>query len=159
MQCDISLRRSRFVCQTTAAWRLRLDLEAHMSATYRARRRSAPIYGNKLRLTLKQERFSSLLANGLSASASYRSTYNTTDMKPQTVWREAHRLRRHARVAQRIEQLQQEHQDLSRICRSSIRRTALDALEALMMTSHSEITRIKAAKLLGRSVGIFARSD
>lgn len=130
-----------------------------MSAPNCASSRSAPIYGDALRLTLKQERFAILIADGLNASSSYRSTYNTKEMKPQTVWREAHRLRWNARVAQRIDQLRQAHEDPDRISRSSIKRRVIEALEALMLTSRSDMSKVKAAKILGRSVGLFDQRD
>jgi hypothetical protein len=120
-------------------------------------KRSAPVFGNGLRLTEKQERFCERIAGGGRNSEAYRGAYDTRKMKPQTVWREALRLRRNPRVAWRIEQIEEE---ASFARRRSTERTVCevtDFLEEMMRAGKSDRSRLRAAYLLGASVGLFVK--
>ena len=58
-------------------------------------------------LTSKQEIFAQGIADSLSQSAAYRLAYDTVNMKPSTVWDNAHTLANHPEVAKRILELKQ----------------------------------------------------
>ena len=118
-----------------------------------AERLSAPVWAG---LTEKQERFAHLVADGLNFSAAYREVYDATDMSQPSVWREAHRLSRNEKVAMRIAELVAARQDEERL-KVHMRAYRVTAhLEEMMTSGASETTRLRAAELLGKTVGLFA---
>lgn len=56
-------------------------------------------------LTLKQEEFARLLAEGATNSEAYRQAYNCDGMAQTTVWQEGCKLAQHPKVAARVEEL------------------------------------------------------
>ena len=114
---------------------------------------SAPIWAG---LTEKQERFAHLVADGQNFSAAYREVYDTSDMSQPSVWREAHRLSRNDKVAMRIAELVAARQEEERL-QAHMRAYRVTAhLEEMMTSGASENTRLRAAELLGKTVGLFA---
>ena len=114
---------------------------------------SAPIWAG---LTEKQERFAHLVSDGQNFSAAYREVYDTDDMSQPSVWREAHRLSRNDKVAMRIAELVAARQDEERL-QAHMRTYRVTAhLEEMMTSGTSETTRLRAAELLGKTVGLFA---
>ncbi|WP_268888888.1 terminase small subunit [Marimonas lutisalis] len=106
-------------------------------------------------MTEKQERFAHLVAEGLNFSAAYREVYDTSDMSQPSVWREAHRLSRNEKVAMRIAELVAARQEEERL-QAHIRAYRVTAhLEEMMTSGASESTRLRAAELLGKTVGLF----
>jgi hypothetical protein len=120
-------------------------------------KRSAPVFGEGFRLTQKQEMFSQAIALGGSNSEAYRHAYDTRKMKPQTVWREALRLRRNPRVAGRIVQLEEEASCARRHSTEWTVRKVTDFLEGMMRSGNSDRARLKAAFFLGRATGMFSK--
>lgn len=58
-------------------------------------------------LTDKQEKFAQAIAlDGMNAADAYRAAYNTENMKSESIWCNASKLKSDAKVAQRIEELQ-----------------------------------------------------
>ena len=53
-------------------------------------------------ITAKQNEFAQQVSDGLSQTKAYRSAYSSDNMAPKTVWEESSRLRRHPKVAARI---------------------------------------------------------
>ena len=114
---------------------------------------SAPVWAG---LTEKQERFAHLVADGLNFSAAYREVYDTSEMSQPSVWREAHRLSRNEKVAMRIAELVAARQEEERL-QAHMRAYRVTAhLEEMMTSGASETTRLRAAELLGKTVGLFA---
>jgi hypothetical protein len=117
-----------------------------------AERLSAPVWAG---LTEKQERFAHLVADGKNFSAAYREVYDTTDMSQPSVWREAHRLSRNEKVAMRIAEYVAARHDEERL-QVHMRAYRVTAhLEQMMTSGASETTRLRAAELLGKTVGLF----
>ncbi|MDU8943492.1 terminase small subunit [Ovoidimarina sediminis] len=113
---------------------------------------SAPIWAG---LTEKQERFAHLVADGLNFSAAYREVYDASGMSQPSVWREAHRLSRKEKVAMRIAELVAARQEEERL-QAHMRAYRVTAhLEKMMTSGASETTRLRAAELLGKTVGLF----
>lgn len=114
---------------------------------------SAPVWAG---LTEKQERFAHLVADGLNFSAAYREVYDAQDMSPPSIWREAHRVSRNAKVATRIAELVAARQEQESL-QAQIRAYRVTShLEEMMTSGASETTRLRAAELLGKTVGLFA---
>ncbi len=119
----------------------------------KAGRVSAPVWFG---LTKKQENFALLVAEGLNLSAAYRESYDTSRMSAQSVWREAHRLSRNRKVAERIAELvavRQREQRIEAILREY---RVVAHLEAAMQSANSDSIRLRAAELLGKTVGLFS---
>ena len=114
---------------------------------------SAPIWAG---LTEKQERFAHLVSDGQNFSAAYREVYDTDDMSQPSVWREAHRLSRNDKVAMRIAELVAARQEEERLQAHMRAYRVTTHLEAMMTSGASETTRLRAAELLGKTVGLFA---
>ncbi|MFC6639573.1 hypothetical protein GV827_12360 [Sulfitobacter sp. JBTF-M27] len=114
---------------------------------------SAPVWAG---LTEKQERFAHLVADGMNFSAAYRDVYDAQDMSQPSVWREAHRVSRNEKVAMRIAELVAARQEEETL-QAHIRAYRVTAhLEEMMTSGASETTRLRAAELLGKTVGLFA---
>ena len=62
-------------------------------------------------LTVKQENFIELLAEGTSQTSAYKAAYDTQNMSDKTVWEEASRLRRHPKVSTRILELEKKQKE------------------------------------------------
>ena len=125
------------------------------SACEKVAGRSAPIWGEGLGLTEKQERFAQLVAQGLNYSAAYRQSYVTDEMAPNTVWREAHRLSQHKKVSARISQLVGEREEENRRRAATRTQRVLCQLEAIMVSGNTDTARLRAAEMLGKTVGLF----
>mgnify|MGYP003332725134 CR=1 FL=1 len=89
-------------------------------------------------------------------SDAYREAYNTENMKPATVHREAHALMANPKIAARVQRLLKQRDRA--VVASSItdRERVLDKLRHLMdHAGPADNVRIRAAELLGKSVGLF----
>jgi hypothetical protein len=56
-------------------------------------------------LTVKQERFAQLLAEGLTNSEAYRQAYGAENMKASTVWSESCKQAQHPKVSARVDEI------------------------------------------------------
>ena len=106
-------------------------------------------------LTAKQMKFVEEIGKGGSQSNAYRKAYDTSQMAPKTIWEEASRLRRHPKVAARIEELEAEKEARRRMQALSREDRVLQELEKIAFGDAPASGRLKALELLGKHVGLF----
>ena len=106
-------------------------------------------------LTAKQMKFVEEVSEGGSQSNAYRKAYDTSQMAPKTIWEEASRLRRHPKVAARIEELEAEKEARRRMQALSQEDRVLQELEKIAFGDGPASGRLKALELLGKHVGLF----
>jgi len=106
-------------------------------------------------LTAKQMKFVKEVSEGGSQSNAYRKAYDTSQMTPKTIWEEASRLRRHPKVAARIEELEAEKEARRRMQALSREDRVLQELEKIAFGDGPASGRLKALELLGKHVGLF----
>jgi len=121
--------------------------------------RSAAVWGDGHGLTEKQAAFAQHVADGLNHSAAYRQAYDTVEMAQNTVWREAHRLSRNEKVAARIAQLVAVREEEERARAASRANRVIGMIEAIMDTGQTDSVRLRAAELLGKTVGLFVGAE
>ena len=134
---------------------IRPDYRDHKTAAGR----SAAVWGDGHGLTQKQEIFAQNVADGLNHSESYRRAYDTDEMASNTIWREAHRLSRHKRVAARICQLIAICEQDDRAWAATRAHRVTDLLERIMASSKTDSARLRAAELLGKTIGLFTHKE
>ena len=110
-------------------------------------------------LTAKQMKFVEEVSEGGSQSNSYRKAYDTSQMAPKTIWEEASRLRRHPKVAARIEELEAEKEARRRMQALSREDRVLQELEKIAFGDGPASGRLKALELLGKHVGLFKPNE
>lgn len=106
-------------------------------------------------LTAKQMKFVEEVSEGGSQSNAYRKAYDTSQMAPKTIWEEASRLRRHPKVAARIEELEAEKEARRRMQALSREDRVLQELEKIAFGDGPASGRLKALEMLGKHVGLF----
>ena len=106
-------------------------------------------------LTAKQMKFVEEVSEGGSQSNAYRKAYDTSQMAPKTIWEEASRLRRHPKVAARIEELEAEKEARRRMQALSREDRVLQELEKIAFGDGPAFGKLKALELLGKHVGLF----
>jgi len=106
-------------------------------------------------LTAKQMKFVEEVSEGGSQSNAYRKAYDTSQMAPKTIWEEAARLRRHPKVAARIEEMEAEKEARRRMQALSREDRVLQELEKIAFGDGPASGRLKALELLGKHVGLF----
>ena len=106
-------------------------------------------------LTAKQMKFVEEVSEGGSQSNAYRKAYDTSQMAPKTILEEASRLRRHPKVAARIEELEAEKEARRRMQALSREDRVLQELEKMAFGDGPASGRLKALELLGKHVGLF----
>ncbi len=99
-------------------------------------------------LTEKQEAFAyEYITNGRNASQAYRDVYNLKeDIKPETVWRDAHKILHNPKVLTRVGELQQEAYDGDVMSINE---------RKLLLTSLSRAGDIKALDLLNKMEAVY----
>jgi len=101
-------------------------------------------------LTEKQERFCiEYVDNGGNASEAYRVCYDTSKMKPESVWQSASRLLANVKVQARIEAIKQSRADRAQRGREIINNALLDIVETT--TDDLYYTDPKTGKMKTRS--------
>ena len=110
-------------------------------------------------LTAKQMKFVEEVSEGGSQSNAYRKAYDTSQMTPKTIWEEASRLRRHPKVAARIEELEAEKEARRRMQALSREDRVLQELEKIAFGDGPASGRLKALELLGKHVGLFKPNE
>lgn len=124
-------------------------------APRRAKRSAKNLYG----LTSKQETFASLVVDGYSYVAAYRAAYDVQeDAKPSTHWRQGYDIANKPEVAARINQLQHELNEQHRALGETRAARVTAALEGIMSSAKTDSARLRAAELLGKTVGLFAEA-
>lgn len=107
-------------------------------------------------LTTKQESFCSKIAAGRSKSQAYREAYDTRGMSEQSIWREAHRLSVHPKVAPRLAEIQSQCRE--RLVSSAIadREEVLVAVTDILRSDESsDNAKLKSAEILGKYYALF----
>ena len=106
-------------------------------------------------LAAKQMKFVEEVSECGSQSNAYRKAYDTSQMAPKTIWEEASRLRRHPKVAARIEELEAEKEARRRMQALSREDRVLQELAKIAFGDGPASGRLKALELLGKHVGLF----
>lgn len=108
-------------------------------------------------LTPKQRTFAQHVASGkMSLSDAYRAAYNAAKMSGPAIRNEASKLMTHPDVAMMVEGLQRQKERAVIAVAISDRERVLTMLRELLDTAQpSDMPRLRAAELLGKSVGLF----
>ena len=109
-------------------------------------------------LTPKQLHFCRAVASGCTMSDAYREAYSTSNMKPATVNREAHTLMATPKITARVEALQRAKDRAVVAASLSDRERVLTKLRDILETTEggpAVTAQLRAAELLGKSVGLF----
>lgn len=106
--------------------------------------------------TPRQEAFCQAMAReGLNQSDAYRKAYDTEGMQDGTIWTEAWKTRNLPHVAQRIEQIVSEIKAEDSASRATRGARIVAVLEQMMLTAKTDSGRLRAAELLGKTVGLY----
>ena len=109
-----------------------------------------------INLTPKQRHFCRAAVSCSNMSDAYREAYNTANMKPATINREAHTLMSDPKIAARVESLQRVKDRAVLASNLSDRERVLSMLREFMETAKpSDSAKIRACELLGKSIGLF----
>lgn len=96
-----------------------------------AKNKNKPVKSKERRLTEKQEKFCQFyLDTDGNASEAYRMAYDTSNMKPETVWSNASRLLAGSKVEARISEIRAERAEASRAERGKVERVLMDIVTA-----------------------------
>jgi phage terminase small subunit len=106
-------------------------------------------------LTAKQRTFASAIADGSDQTSAYKLAYEAQNMSPIAVWVESSRLRRHPKVALKIEELNAEAEAVRRDLVVSREEAILARLEHEALNAKNDSARIRALELLGKAAGLF----
>jgi len=108
-------------------------------------------------LTAKQQHFCRCVANGLSQAAAYREAYGCRpDSKPETQQANASRLMSDSRVRARVEYLIRQKEVGLAASAASDREKVLSKLRHMLENAEpSDSNKLRAAELLGKTVGLF----
>tara|TARA_R100000315_G_C5136874_1_gene78263 strand:+ start:76 stop:555 length:480 start_codon:yes stop_codon:yes gene_type:complete len=102
-------------------------------------------------LTPKQEKFVQGVLSGMTASESYRNSYNTKNMKDSSVWREASVLMSHPKVSQRVKAGFKRKEQYSVSTALSLRQFVTDQLiKEAKDINNNESARIRSLELIGK---------
>ena len=106
-------------------------------------------------LTSKQKNFCRNIIEGKSLSAAYRQSYNTKNMKPETIRREAHRLSRNPNVATTVERLERKAEVVLVEKTIADRKEVLETLTQMMRGElETDSNKVRATQLLAQAHGI-----
>ena len=106
-------------------------------------------------LTAKQGKFAAAIADGADQTLAYKTAYDAENMSPQAIWVESSRLKRHPKVALKIEALNAEAAAVRQGLLLSREEAILARLEHEALTAKTDAARIRALELLGRHAGMF----
>ena len=111
-------------------------------------------------LTAKQEKFVMEISGGGSQSNAYRKAYDASKMESKTVWEKFSRLRKHPKVAARIN-IEQEAEKEARWRMQALAREdrVLQELEKIAFGDGLAAGRLKALEMLGRHIGLFTPKE
>lgn len=109
-----------------------------------------------MRMTPKQRKFAELVADGCSLTEAYRGAYRAENMKPAVVRTEASRLSVNPAVTLLIQTLRAKKEAAIIVSAVSDADRVREALRTWMTSAEpTDSMKIKAAELLGRTVGLF----
>ena len=106
-------------------------------------------------LTPKQIHFCRAVVSGCTMSDAYREAYGTSRMKPATINREAHTLMSTPKITTRVEALQRAKDRAVIVSTLSDKESVLEVLRDKMRNADSDSNKLRAAELLGKTVGLF----
>ena len=107
------------------------------------------------RLTPKQIHFCQAVASGCTMSDAYREAYNTSNMKPASIHREAHTLMADPKITARVERLQRQKDRAVVASSLSDRERVLTKLRDMMNSAKAENVQLGAAVALGKTIALF----
>ena len=109
------------------------------------------------KLTLKQEYFCKLVAEGKMLTEAYREAYNVGEnTKPSTVWTNASNLAvKNTKVATRIKELTEEITARNRTKEDQLKIWVTEKLKSEAVSAETDSARISALVALGKSVAMF----
>tara|TARA_R100000329_G_scaffold36951_2_gene34824 strand:+ start:1505 stop:1987 length:483 start_codon:yes stop_codon:yes gene_type:complete len=109
------------------------------------------------KLTLKQEHFCQLVAEGQMLTEAYRTAYNVGEnTKPSTVWTNASNLAvKNTKVALRIKELTEEITARNRTKEDQLKIWVTEKLKSEAVSAETDSARISALVALGKSVAMF----
>ena len=111
-------------------------------------------------LTAKQEAFAQEVAKGSTLADAYRRSYDAERMKDSSVWCNASKLMSDAKVAQRVESIQQAMEQSSLHDSARLRRLVLERLHVeATREENTDASRVRALELLGKSLPVSMFSD
>jgi hypothetical protein len=93
--------------------------------------------------TAKQQEFSRQVALGSSLSHAYRKAYSASNMRPNTVHKEAHKLMQNPKVTTMVEALSSRDEVIATLT------------ECMQKGEPRDSVRLKAAETLGKHYGLF----
>jgi phage terminase small subunit len=106
--------------------------------------------------TAKQQEFSRQVALGSSLSHAYRKAYSASNMRPNTVHKEAHKLMQNPKVTTMVEALNEQANDHFITSSVASREEVLATLtECMQKGEPRDSVRLKAAETLGKHYGLF----
>ena len=107
-------------------------------------------------LTEKQEAFCMAVFEGAGFSDAYRAAYDTANMKPATVNRQAHELMLNSKITARMDELHRQREHEQRMSALSRSEKVIKKLEEIGLHDDSGGTaQIRALELLGKTIGMF----
>lgn len=80
-------------------------------------------------LTMKQEAFCRYYVDTGNATEAYRMSYDTSNMKAETIWSNASRILASSKVAARISEIQHENAERSNVDRKRVERVLMDIVQ------------------------------
>jgi len=107
-------------------------------------------------LTMKQEAFCMAILNGKVFSDAYREAYDTQNIAPESVHREAFALATNLKLASRLERAEREKLAEQRMQRLSRAERVVQKLEDIALRDGgTDGTQVRALELLGKTLGLF----
>lgn len=130
------------------------ELDSIPTASYTApSKRSADILHG---LTIKQETFANLVAMGHSYASAYRTAYDVGEnTKDHTIYRDGHGVAHNPKVRARISELVELQLEEHSARQETRAARVVSTLEKVMTSAKTDSARLRAAELLGKSVGLF----
>lgn len=124
-----------------------------------ARDGHAPSGAPTERLTDKQEAFCQAVAAGNSFADAYREAYDTSGCNEITIQTQAHLLTKNHKVTARIASLIAKTASEERVIEATRAARVTSFLENMMKHGQTDNVRVKAADLLAKTLGLYAKKD
>ena len=107
-------------------------------------------------LTEKQESFAQyVVREGATYADAYRRAYDCTGSNPSTIYSEAAKLAKRPHIATRMSDIALEIHEENRAQRTSRGERIIRQLENLMLNAQTDAAKIRAAELLGKTIGLY----
>ena len=109
---------------------------------------------SRMKLTAKQEKFAQGVASGMTQADAYRAAFDTSKMKPETVWNKASEQMRKSEVLARVEELQAKGAELA-VLTLAKHLARLEELSRDAQAAEEYNAAIKAEELRGKASGLY----